>query len=516
MGDSGLNSTAFEDREEQLANFYIENVSVCVIRFDQDGCILNANKKACESLGYSRSELLRMSVFDIDPKANQESWSSIWQKICKNGSFTIESEHRRKDGTVFPIEVTATLIEFEGRRYAVGLIKDITERRRVSKTLRLAQFIFEKASVGIFLIRWDGSIALINEHACNYLGYSRDELLGMNITEIDHVYSLDDRDYLMERLRKTGCDRFESVHRCKDGEMIPVAVTSNLIDLNKNQYSVSFVQDITEQKKVEKQRLKMEAYMRQAQKMESLGTLAGGIAHDFNNILAAIAGFAELAQFEAPKDSYLYDCIGQISQASRRAKNLVNQILAFSRQGPSEKRPSDVSRPIAEALKLLKATLPKTIQIRQNIPSGLAPVVADEGQIHQIAMNLGTNAYHAMKSSGGVLDASLSAVTIGVQDLPNYPGLNPGDFLSFSVADTGCGIAPDQIERIFEPYYTTKPAGEGTGMGLSTVHGIVKDHGGFIKVYSELGSGTNFQVLLPAAGSLTGSVFENPPEITLM
>lgn len=321
----------------------------------------------------------------------------------------------------------------------------------------------------------------------------------MNILDIDRGYTEEGIGQLWRQVQQDGLVQFETVHRRKDGTDVPVAITGNLFEYGNERYSVSFVQDITERKEAEKQRLKMEAQMHEAQKMESLGTLAGGIAHDFNNILAAILGYADLAQLECPTGSTSKQYVSQISQAGLRAKELVNQILTFSRQGRTEKGPLDIGRAIKNALKLIKATLPANIEIRENIPPNLIPVFADEIQIHQIVMNICTNAYHAMKNTGGLLDVTLAAAIIQEQDARSYPGVTPGSYLKLSISDTGHGIAPESINRIFDPYFTTKPTGEGTGLGLATVHGIVKDHGGRIKVYSEPGAGTTFHVFLPVA-----------------
>jgi PAS domain S-box-containing protein len=500
MGSSGYDSTKDDFGDERLAKFCLDHASVCALALNQDGHILYANRRACESLGYSNEELLGMSVFNIDLMVTPEIWPDAWRRISNEQSVTVEGLHQRKDGTIFPVEVTATYLEFEGRRFSLALIKDITEQKNLYESLRTAQFIFEKAPLAIFLIRDGGDITNVNDHACLYLGYSREELCQMNILKFDRGYSPQDIDQIWRRQQQVrGIDTFETIHRRKDGTDIPVEVSGILLEIDKVPYSVSFVKDITERKEAEKQRLKMEARMREAQKMESLGTLAGGIAHDFNNILAAILGYAELAQLECPEASSSNHYVSQISQAGSRAKELVQQILAFSRQGRSEKSPLDISRVITEALKLIKATMPANIEVHENIPPNIAPVFADEIQIHQIVMNLCTNAHHAMKNSGGKLDVDLSAVTIQEPDAKSYPGIIPGSYLKLSITDKGCGIAPDAINRIFDPYFTTKPTGEGTGLGLSTVHGIVKDHGGIIKVYSELGAGTTFQIFLPAA-----------------
>ena len=501
--------TIDDDQESRLARFCLDHASVCAFRLDQEGSILYANRNACDSLGYSQAELLNMSIFDIDSVIDREMWPHAWQTLCDDGSVTFEGQHRRKDGTFFPVEVTATLIEFEGCCYSLALIKDITEQKRVYESLRTAQFVFDKAPLGIFLIRDGGDITNVNDHACLYLGYSREELCQMNVLEFDRGYSPQEIDEIWLRQQQLqGIDAFETIHRRKDGTDIPVEVSGILLEFDNVPYSVSFVKDISERKEAEKQRIKMEAQMREAQKMESLGTLAGGIAHDFNNILGAILGYAELSQLICPADSNLRDYITHINKAGHRAKELVQQILLFSRQGSSEKRLVDVSRVVDEALKLIKASLPANIEIFASIPQNLAPVFANEIHIHQIVMNLCTNAYHAMKSAGGMLNVGLTTVTIQNYDAKSFPEMNPGDYLKLYISDTGCGIPPDLINRIFDPYFTTKPTGEGTGLGLSTIHGIVKDHGGEIKVYSEVGIGTTFHVFLPTADATVETAVE--------
>ncbi|WP_394708010.1 PAS domain S-box protein [uncultured Desulfosarcina sp.] len=497
-----------------MARFCLDHASVCVLRLDQEGYILYANRKACESLDYSQAELLGMSVFDIDPVIDRGMWPHAWKTLCDDGSATFESRHRRKDGTNFPVEVTATLMEFEGHRYSMALIKNITDQKRVFESLRTTQFIFDTAPLGIFLIRDGGDITNVNDHACRYLGYTKEELCQMNVLEIDRGFSPQEVEQVWLRQQQAkGMYTFETVHRRKDGTDVPVEISGILLEFDNVPYSVSFVKDISERKEAEKQHVKMEAQMLQNQKMESLGTLAGGIAHDFNNILGAILGYSELAQLACQADSKLRNYVNQITKAGHRAKELVQQILLFSRQGHSEKGPMDVSRVVEEALKLIKASLPANIEILENISRNLAPVFASEIHIHQIVMNLCTNAYHAMKSAGGMLNVSLTAVTIQDHDVNSFPEMNPGHYLKLSIADNGCGIPPEMISRIFDPYFTTKPTGEGTGLGLSTIHGIVKDHGGNIKVYSEVGIGTAFHVFLPTADATAETAVEKADQL---
>jgi len=233
--------------------------------------------------------------------------------------------------------------------------------------------------------------------------------------------------------------------------------------------------------------------------MEALGTLAGGVAHDFNNILAVITGYLELSLDDLPEDILVRQNIEQVLIAANRGKDLVNQILTFSRRGSQERKPLRLSVVIKEVLKLLRSSLPATIEIRQNITAVSDIVIADPTQMQQIVMNLCTNAAHAMRKEGGLLEVELHKMHLDEESVAAYNYIVPGAYLRLVVSDTGHGIDPTIIKRIFEPYFTTKKKGEGTGMGLAVIHGIVKSHGGEITVYSEPGRGTTFHVLLPIA-----------------
>lgn len=495
--------------ESRLVQFFLDNASVCFFSLNQDGKILYGNRMACQTLGYTSEELSALTVFDIDTRVAREAWPAIWERLCIEKSATFEGQHRRKDGSVFPIEVLVTLIEFEGQRYSMALTKDITRRKHLHESLQVAQFVFDKAPLGIFLIRDGGVITNTNEHCSKYLGYSKEELRGMNVLDLDRGYAPPELDEIWNRQqRKKGIDTFETVHRGKDGREIPVEISGIMLDFNGTPHSVSFVQDISERKAAEAQRRHIEAQMRDVQKMESLGTLAGGIAHDFNNILSAILGYAELAKIVAPTGSEVKKYASEIANAGNRAKELVQQILLFSRQGRTEKGPIDVRRVVNEALKMMRATLPANIEFIVTGPSELPPVFANEIHIHQIVVNLCTNAYHAMRPDGGRLTVSMAETSIEERDASSFSGMKPGKYLRLCVADSGCGIPPEQLSRIFDPYFTTKPIGEGTGLGLSTIHGIVTDHGGTVKVYSQVGVGSTFQVFLPVAASGAEEVAE--------
>ncbi len=283
----------------------------------------------------------------------------------------------------------------------------------------------------------------------------------------------------------------------KNGKEEPHAfyvVRTPKLDNNGNiEYVVCTAHDITERKRMEKEKKKLEARLRQAQKMEAIGTLAGGIAHDFNNILFPILGYSEMLMNDAPDNSDLKRDLSMIFNGTKRARDLVKQILAFSRQREYDLKPIKVHLVVKETLKLIRSSIPATIDIMQNIID-CELVMADYTQIHQVAMNLLTNAYHAMEKKGGKLKVTLKEVDLRADDLKGMP---PGTYVRLTVSDTGIGMDQSTIDRIFDPYFTTKKEGKGTGLGLAVVHGIIKSHGGHISVYSEPGKGSEFHVYLP-------------------
>jgi len=283
----------------------------------------------------------------------------------------------------------------------------------------------------------------------------------------------------------------------KNGKEEPHAfyvVRTPKLDNNGNiEYVVCTAHDITERKRMEKEKKKLEARLRQAQKMEAIGTLAGGIAHDFKNSLFPILGYSEMLMNDAPDNSDLKRDLSIIFNGTKRARDLVKQILAFSRQREYDLKPIKVHLVVKEALKLIRSSIPATIDIMQNIID-CELVMADYTQIHQVAINLLTNAYHAMEKKGGKLKVTLKEVDLRVDDLKGMP---PGTYVRLTVSDTGIGMDQSTIDRIFDPYFTTKKEGKGTGLGLAVVHGIIKSHGGHISVYSEPGKGSEFHFYLP-------------------
>jgi PAS domain S-box-containing protein len=385
---------------------------------------------------------------------------------------------------------------------AIANAQLFSEHRQMAAALRereaSLQSIFRAAPVGIGVVS-NRVLLQVNERICQMVGRPREELIGRS----SRIFYTTDDDFKQvgrekyEQIRKNGTGTVETRWQHKSGDVIDVLLNSTPLNPNDWASGVTFTAlDITESKRSEQARKDLEDKLRQAQKMEAIGTLAGGIAHDFNNILAAIIGFAELAKIEASGNIDLDVSINEVLNASFRARDLVRQILTFSRQTETESGPIQIHLIIKEALKLLRASLPSTIQLRPNISSH-GTIMGDPTQIHQVVMNLCTNAYHAMREIGGLLEVSVSETCIGPSAEADLKLLRPGPHLKLSVRDTGHGIDPAIIHRIFDPYFTTKEKGKGTGLGLAVVHGVVKCHQGAIQVESELGKGTRFDIYFP-------------------
>jgi len=393
----------------------------------------------------------------------------------------------------------------------IALYKHEVEKKLKESEERYRELVQNANSI---ILRRDpqGIITFFNEFAQSFFGYTEDEILGKNVvgtivpetetTGRNLVAMIQDIVLHPERYSAN-----ENENMRRNGERVWVAWTNKAIrDKDGNIVEILCIgNNITEQRRLQAQLIR-------SQKMEAIGTLAGGIAHDFNNILSLIIGYTELARDEVPEGSQLWEDLREVYQAGKRARDLVKHILTFSRQSEQEQKPIHIQPIVEEALKLLRPSLPTTIEIRKHL-TATGMVLSDPTQIEQVIMNLCTNAYHAMRDRGGVLEVSLTDIELDSDFTARHLDTHIGPYIRFTVSDTGHGIEKKDIDRIFEPYYTTKEKTGGTGMGLSVVHGMVKSYSGAITVYSEPGKGTTFNVFLPRCED--AEVREEPKEVAL-
>jgi len=387
-----------------------------------------------------------------------------------------------------------------------ALSREITQKEHNEQALRDSEnrymALFESSADAI-LIMQEFTITECNRKAEEMFGRSRDTIIGSTPYDLSPSIQSDgrpSRDKAEEILARVSSlqriSSFEWLHERSDGSVFSAEVGLTAIDIKGQKYIQAIVRDITDRKRSYQERERLQAQLVQAQKMEAIGTLAGGVAHDFNNILSSIIGYTELSQMHLAKGKDVPEYLANVLKACDRAKDLVSQILTFSRQSKVDMKPIMLSPIVREALKLLRASLPSTIEIRQDIRSD-SLIMGNPTHIHQIVMNLATNASHAMREKGGTLSVTLTEEPeTGVPSSPEGGGERK-PCLRLSVEDTGHGMPPEMLDRIFEPFFTTKESGEGTGLGLAVIHGIVQDYGGTIEVFSRPGRGSRFDIALP-------------------
>jgi len=468
-----------------------------------DGKFLAANQTLAELMGYnSVDQFVKEYVTSkhyTDPKRREELLYQIRSQGRVDG---FEIEMARTDGSLVPIEISAAVYPELG--YLEGVVVDITKRKQaedaLSESERKYSVLVQESPDAIISLDKTGNLLSFNSAAERKSGFSAEEVMGKHFAKVGFLAKQSMPKALKEfALVITGIKRppFELTIMRKDKSWLFMEANPRLI---KHKGEKAWVQvtlrDITDRKLVETEKKRLETQLQQSQKMESIGTLAGGIAHDFNNILHSIIGYTELGLDDAEKGSPLHDNLQEVLIAAHRARDLVKQILTFSRQVDQRLKPLKIQMVIREALKLIRSSLPSTIEINQNISNTCGLVMADATQIHQVAMNLLTNAFHTMEDQGGKLDVTLKEIDLDMDDLKD-PAMLPGSYVCLTVADTGAGIDNSILDRIFEPYFSTKEKDKGTGLGLAMVHGIVKSYGGDLRVYSEPGKGSAFHVYLP-------------------
>jgi PAS domain S-box-containing protein len=493
----------------------------------------DVNPMARRMTGLSREQLLRLSLNQLFRSDGDEGLAHLRRALSTTQTFHSQEGYllRRGGGADWlPVNLTLTRLHIERGPVGLVLARDITERKLAEENLRLANAELEarvkvraadlaranealraevaqhqKAEEALTLFRAlidraNDSIEVIdpataqvrdvNERACLSHGYTRAEFLALRIPDINPTLSGPSAwAEAVENLRRSGSVIREVQHRRKDGSFFPVEVQVTYIRLDR-EYLVAVVRDITERKKLEEQ-------LRQAQKMEAVGQLAGGVAHDFNNLLTVINGFSDLLAAELSASDPQRQQLAAIRDAGDRAARLTSQLLSFSRKAIVELRVLDLNELIDSTGKMLRRLIGEDVTLSTILHPRLSRVRIDPGQLEQVVMNLAVNARDAMPR-GGCLTFETTDVEIRAGDLPDCPEVELGRYVRLTVSDTGCGMTDDVKAHIFEPFFTTKSLGQGTGLGLATVYGIVKQAGGHISVDSRVGAGTTFTVVLPA------------------
>jgi PAS domain S-box-containing protein len=492
----------------QFMTTLIDTIPNPVFYKDADGKFLGCNIAYAKTLGMVKDNILGRRLIDVDSIISSnmaEHYHQQDMRLIENpGIQSYEERIHCADGVRRDyIFFKATFKDADGLVAGlVGIMLDISDRKKVEKALADSKNLFDAFMQHLpglaFMKDLQGKYIYVNEAFSQFTGKPAwDQIGGRDdqMWEAETARLLQDNDKKVLD-SKAAQSNMETVRLPDEQERylltarFPVFQDGELVSLG----GVSI--DITQRTQAQQQRQQLELQLQQAQKMEALGTLAGGIAHDFNNILAAIIGYSEIAVAESEKDSSTQGYLKRVLEAGERARALVKQILAFSRQGEIEPKPVQVKLIVKEVLKLLRASLPATIEIIQEIDSD-AMVMADPTQIHQVMMNLTTNAGYAMSEKGGQLTVALTQMELERSFTDQYTGIEPGPYLKLTVSDTGTGIAPEHLNRVFDPFFTTKPKGEGTGMGLAVVHGIVSSLRGAIRVASNPGALTRFDVFLP-------------------
>ena len=490
--------------EERYRRLVEESLQGLVIA-QNDPVRLSFVSKPMEAItGYSREDLEKagpQKLMELIHSEDRESFFRNFNDRLSGKEVSPSYEFRlvnKIKGTRW-VELYSSRIEYEGTPATHTVFLDVTDRKLAEEALRQSEqkfhLLFDNAPVGYQSLDENGCFLDVNQAWLDILGYERHEVIGKWFGDF---LPLELVEVFKERFKKN-IQRHDLIPNVefpllkKDGSIAMVDYMARIGRDEEGHFirtHCAFM-DITESRKLEEQ-------LRQSQKMEAVGTLAGGIAHDFNNILAVILGNTELAAFDIPDSNPAAMSLKAIRQASLRAKDMVQQLLAFSRKSDEKSRPFNMTPIIKESMKMLRSAVPTSVAFKQHLSGDLCNVQGDATQIHQIVMNLVTNAAHAMSEEGGLLEVNLENITLQEEKSCFDWVLSPGKYVRLKVRDTGEGIAPAIIERIFEPYYTTKEVGKGTGMGLSVVHGIVKRHGGGIRVESEVEKGTIFEIYFPA------------------
>ncbi len=514
--------TAELKRSNEKLDSIIKTVPDIIYRLDNEGYITFLSDSV-SNYGYEPEELIGTNIFSIihpgylekvkhrinERRTGDRRTRELEVVILTKNSNYVPFEIKYRDlffTSTFEVEAEGLYNEQnDGKLQFVGtqgILRDISQRKEAEKKLKASEERFrtlaEYAPDMIQIWNEEGKIVQVNKFSSHKLEYSKEEFLNMDIHKLcPELYEKIDKHNLWDFEPGENSITFTTKMHTKNGEIIPVEMKVGTILLNENKFLLAYGRDITERMENEKKNLELEKQLRQAQKMEAIGTLAGGIAHDFNNMLTPILGYSDLLKNEFKKGSFAYKGLLEVQNAASRAADLVKQILTFSRQKEKQRETLYFYTILKEAVKLLRGSIPPNVQIKTSIDENCHPISADPTQMHQVIMNICTNAYQALEGADGILEIIQTEVDIQNDKINDVVRINNGKYNKIIFKDNGCGMDQETQEHIFEPYFTTKEKGKGTGLGLATVHGIIKNHNGYIFCDSKPGKGTTFTIYLP-------------------
>ena len=498
LREAEVRTRALRDNEEKFRGVFDKSPIPIALISVPEGNLVAVNAAAVAAFGFEERTFLGRTTTELGLWKNPEDRDRYVRLLQEKGAITgYDVTMKNSRGEEMEILLSGSIIQIDGKPHTLTSLLDISERKRAESRFR---DLFEFSPDPIVIVDGKMGITDINRRAQELLGYERAELIGRGVEAIvpedvrqelragiTHYFTIPG-----PLLMGTGKGSLQA--RTKQGRVFPVDISLSPLRSGEDVLVVATLRETTDQRRAEAQQRALELQLRQAQKMDALGTLAGGIAHDFNNLLTVIIGNTELAA----RTTQPAENLAAIREAGLRSKELVAQILTFSRRTDVERVPTRLQTVVEDALKLLRSTIPVMVRIDQKVDPACAPVLADPGQIHQVLMNLCTNAWHALPDRDGVIEIRLDPVVVEGQLAAIHPDLKPGPYVRLSIHDNGHGMSASTLERIYEPFFTTKPVGQGTGLGLAVVHGIVREHEGAIFVRSQPGEGTTFELYFPA------------------
>jgi PAS domain S-box-containing protein len=504
----------------RFTQYAVDHMRDAVAFLTADGERIYVNDETCRITGYDQTELIGTKIWSTFTSVTPEHYRGLWALVKQRGTHLFETKLVNKNGVTIPVEVGTSYIDFGGLEIVFAIARDISARkaaeqalRESEERLRLTRHALDQAQDIVSIMDADGNRLYVNETFCRFTGRSREEIFGSKVWDSNPPLNEARYRALWEDIRRRGTMSFELEMLAKSGQHLPIEVNASFMTFDGRDAVCTISRDLGPRRAAEQEKRRMEEQLRETQKLESLGVLAGGIAHDFNNLLTGILGHASLARDRLPPAHEMHDSLAQIEQASTRAAELCQQMLAYAGKGRFIVQPVNLSALVEDTAKLLDVSVSRRAVLDLRLAPDLPFVLADATQMRQIVMNLVLNAAEAVAKDVGRIVVTTGRMQVDAAFLTEAritAGLPPGEGVFLEVADNGCGMDAETLAKIFDPFFTTKFTGR--GLGLAAVQGIVRSHEGALAVQSDLGLGTTFRlVLAPHTDTKARTVAPFPP-----